>query len=246
MSWSRFIDSASAAEHAVQVYDDTADLVGTVAPFLAVGSPTLVLATAEHWQALADVLPAEASRAATVIDAHEMLDAICGDGSVSTEAFEHHVGGAVDELAARCPGSTIRAFGELVDLLWQRGDRRGAVELEELWNDLQRTRPVALLCAYCADVFDVDAQADGLAEVFRLHTHARPVADTARLSAALDQALSEVLGAAGTARVYLDVARHVPRGSVPRAQAVIGWLCETDRSRAADVLERARRNYAAV
>lgn len=232
----------------MQVYDDPADLVATVAPYLvaglAQGSPALVIATPEHWLEFAAELPYDAAAQPTVLDAHETLAAITADGHVSPEAFERHVGGVVDELATRHPGRTIRAFGEMVDVLWQQGAHDEALVLEELWNGLQRTRPIALLCAYRLDVFDADVQADGLADVFRLHTHARPVLDAARLSAALDQALSEVLGSERAARVYLDVAGDVPLGSVPRAQAVMGWLSATDRPTAAHVLARARALYA--
>jgi hypothetical protein len=248
VSWSRFIDAAPAAEHAVQIYHGQADLVSTVAPYLATGlvqgSPVLVIATAEHWRAFEPALPDDAGGLLAVRDAHETLAAISDGGRVCADRFERHVGGLVDELAARFPGRTIRAFGEMVDLLWQRGEREEALALEELWNGLQQTRPVALLCAYCVDVFDVDVQTGGLADVFRLHTHARPVPDTAKLSAALDQALSEVVGPSRAARVYLDVAHAVPRGSVPRAQAVLSWLCAHDRSTAVAVLARTRAHYA--
>jgi hypothetical protein len=241
VSWSSFIDSARAADHAVQVYEETADLVSAVAPYLSAGSPALVIATPGHGRALLDALPEQAE--VVVRDAEETLAAICEDGSLSAAAFERVVGGAVDELAARCPGRTIRAYGEMVDLLWRRGERQEALALERLWNELQRSRPLALLCAYCADLFDVDTQS-GLAEVFGLHTHVHPVADPTRLSAALDQALADVLGPARAARIYLDVADQVPRGRVPRSQAVIGWLCANDRSSAGEVLARARRYYA--
>ena len=222
--------------------------MATVVPYLAAGlvhgAPVLVIATAEHRQAFEAALPDDPAGLLAMRDADELLDAISDRGRVDAAAFEQHVGGLVDELGARHPGSTIRAFGEMVDLLWQRGDREGALALEELWNGLQRTRSVALLCAYCVDVFDVDVQNGGLSDVFRAHTHARPVRDTAKLSAALDQALSEVVGPSGAARVYLDVAHAVPRGSVPRAQAVLGWLCATDRATAVDVLARVRAHYA--
>jgi hypothetical protein len=242
VSWSSFIDSATAAEHAVQVYEGPDDLAATVVPFIAGGSPVLLIATAEHRRAFVAAAPDGADVA--TLDAHETLAAICEDGAVSAAAFERVVGGTVDELVARFPGRTIRAFGEMVDLLWQRGSRKEALVLEELWNELQRSRPVAMLCAYCADVFDVDTQTGGLGEVFGLHTYARPVVDTARLSAALDRALSEVLGPARAARIYLDAADQVPRGRIPRAQAVIGRLCAGDRTTAADVLARTRTYYA--
>lgn len=256
MSWSTFIDSAPASEHAVQVYDDPADLVATAAGFfgagLAEGAPALVLATGEHWDAFAaalrerghDLDAAERDGLVTVRDADATLARLLEHGRVSAAAFERHVGGLVDEIAARFPGGTIRAFGELVDLLWHREEREQALVLEDLWNGLQQTRPVALLCAYHLDVFDVGVQCGGLADVFHRHTHARPVTDSARLSAAVDKALSEIVGARAAARIYLGVAEQVPRGSIPRGQAVIGWLCRADEPVSAAVLARAREHYA--
>src|SRR5206468_91936 len=40
------------------------------------------------------------------------------------------------------------AFGEMVDLLCERGAVEGALKLERLWNDLQKSHTFSLLCAY--------------------------------------------------------------------------------------------------
>jgi len=36
----------------------------------------------------------------------------------------------------------------MVALLWTQGKQEDALRLEELWNDLARTLPFSLLCAY--------------------------------------------------------------------------------------------------
>jgi hypothetical protein len=60
--WAAFIESASAADHAVQVYDDERDLATSVASFLDAGfkaeAPAVVIATAAHWPPLAAELEA--------------------------------------------------------------------------------------------------------------------------------------------------------------------------------------------
>lgn len=246
-------DNGSA--HIVQFYDNDDVLAGTVADFLAEGlvssQPLVVIATAAHREVFLARLRSKGfdldylRRAGRIVllDAHETLGLLMDGGTPDPRRFNAHVTSVVERTRRDNGHATVRAFGEMVDLLWQRGDRSGALDLEELWNALQRTHDLALLCAYCVDVFDVDAQANGLGDVFRLHTHGRPVVDTTRLSAALDRALADVVGPARAARVYLDVADHVPRGSVPRAQAVIGWLCANDRTVAADVLGRTRAHY---
>lgn len=42
----------------------------------------------------------------------------------------------------------MRAFGEMVALLWERGDQAATVRLEHLWNDFCRMQTLLLLCAY--------------------------------------------------------------------------------------------------
>lgn len=255
-SWRNFIERAPAAEHAVQVYDDVSELVRSVATFLTAGfregEPGLMIATSDHWQALADELDQRGWKASALerkgllvhADAEELLDTFMDGGLPSAELFERAVGGLVDETAARCPGRTIRAFGEMVDVLWRRGERRAALALEELWNDLAKTRSFALLCSYELDIFELGVQREALPEVVCLHSHARIVDEPAPLAAAVDQALSEVLGPARAARIYLDVAEHVPPGSLPRAQAVLSWLSSGELPQTHEILQRARMHYA--
>ena len=255
-SWRNFIERAPAAEHAVQVYDDVSELARSVAAFLtagfSAGEPGLVIATPNHWHALAAELERRGWNASALegeglfayTDAEELLGTFMDGELPSAEPFERVVGGLVDEAMARHPGKTIRAFGEMVNVLWRRGERRAALALEELWNDLAETRSFALLCGYGLDIFELGVQRDALPEVLRLHSHARVVDEPSRLAAAVDQALAEVVGPARAARVYLDVAEHVPRGSLPRAQAVLSWLSSRDLPYAHEVLQRARMHYA--
>jgi MEDS: MEthanogen/methylotroph, DcmR Sensory domain len=255
MSWASFIADAPTGDHGVQVYDAPSELGDAVARFLDAGfrrgDPALVVATADHWLHVARDLEArewdpevlERQGLLTYRDADATLDAFMDGDLPSAQRFEAVVGGLVDSAATRFPGHTMRVFGEMVDLLWARGHERGAVVLEELWNDLQRTRRFSLLCAYHLDIFDVDVQTEALPAVFGTHTHARPAADSPRLTAALDQALAEVVGPIGAARIYLDVAEDVPRGALPRAQAILAWLAANKPAVAASILDRARSHY---
>jgi hypothetical protein len=255
-SWRSFIERAPAAGHAVHIYDDVSDLARSVAAYLAggfrVGDPGLLIVTPHRWKVFARELergewdPAAVERLGLLVraNAEEVLDSFMGDELPSAERFEQVVGGLVDEMSERFPGRTIRAFGEMVDVLWQRGQERAAIVLEELWNDLARTRQFALLCGYQLDIFELDVQREALPEVVRMHSHTHTVGEPSWLAAAVDQALAEVIGPFRAARIYLDVAEYVPRGSLPRAQAVLGWLSTMDVPFAREILERARMHYA--
>jgi hypothetical protein len=255
-SWTNFIERAPAADHAVQVYRDVSELARSVGAFLAAGfrdgEPAVVIATAAHWAVFAAQLEQrgfepemlERKGLLTRAEAEQLLNAFMDKELPSAERFEAVVGGIVDETSARFPGRTIRAFGEMVDVLWQRGQDQAAVALEELWNELAKTRSFALLCGYHLDVFEPAVQRDALPEVMRTHSHTRTVEEPSRLAAAVDQALTEVVGPVRAARIYLDVAEHVPHGSLPRAQAVLSWLSTREVPFANEILERARMHYA--
>jgi hypothetical protein len=257
MSWSTFLDAAPAAGHAVQVYDDVAELSTSTGRFADAGfqrgEPLLLLAARAHQPALLAGIEAHGWDAEqlrrggllTVRDAERLLDALLDGAAPSRARFEQVVGGLVDELSARFPGKTIRAFGEMVDLLWQRDRQAAAIALEELWSELATTRRFALLCGYHLDIFDLEVQRTALPELVRTHTHPRPAEDASRLAAAVDRALNETVGPRRTGQIYLQVAEQVPRTKLPRAQAVLMWLSARDADTARRVLDRTRTHYAA-
>ena len=49
---------------------------------------------------------------------------------------------------ARGPGRRVRAFGEMVALLWHQGHNRATVRLEYLWNKFREEQEFCLFCAY--------------------------------------------------------------------------------------------------
>ena len=257
MGWASFIETAPCSDHAVQVYDEFEELVDSVVPYLtagfASGAPAIVVATADHWDGFRQELRVQGWEVAelerqgllTYKEAEETLAAFMEGGLPSAARFQETVGALVDDVAARFPGRTIRAFGEMVDLLWRRGETPAAGALEELWNQLARGRRFALLCGYHLDIFDIDVQTAALPDVFATHTHTRPAADPSRLAAAVDRALTEEVGAKRAGRIYLEVAERVPRGPVPRAQEVLSFLSSRDTLLAKRILDRARFLYAA-
>jgi hypothetical protein len=256
MSWTRFIEAAPAADHAVQVYEDLAELTSTVGQYFDAGfrrgEPAVLISSRAHFDAFAAELETrgwhvsglEAEGLLTCRDAQQLLDLFMDTDIPSAERFEQTIGGVIDEVASGFPNKTIRAFGEMVDLLWRQGKQASAIAVEELWNELSETRTFALLCGYHLDVFDIDVQASALPEILRVHTHPRTAADPSGLAAAVDQALVDVLGSAGAGQIYLQVAEQVPHTQSPRAQTVLTWLSGQDTTTAEQVLDRVRTHYA--
>jgi MEDS: MEthanogen/methylotroph, DcmR Sensory domain len=238
------------------VYSDAAELAQSVGTYLAtgfdLGQPAVVIATPEHWSHVAQRLAVcgwdeeelEQQGLLWLMDADETLAGIMVDGAPSRERFEQIVGGLMDQIEERLPGRRIRAFGEMVDLLCQRGEARSAAALEDLWNAHAEQRGgFSLLCAYRLDVFDRVTQVSVLPEVCRSHSHIRPVEDPARLQRAVDSALDEALGAdAGKVYALTSDPRRETK-VVPAAQLALMWVSAEMPAHAERILASARANY---
>jgi PAS domain S-box-containing protein len=203
-------------EHVVQFYEDDDFLFRVVGSFLAgglvAGEPVVAIATPSHRDGFVQAivrhgadLPGSRSRL-TLLDAQETLDAFMVDGLPDVDQFRTSVGAAIERICSTVTngngGGRVRVYGEMVDLLWQGGNRKAALRLEELWNDLATTHPISILCAYTLASFYCANDDEHIQHVTRTHTHSLPVEQHARslereikrrgeLEAALRDALSE-------------------------------------------------------
>jgi len=166
-------------DHVVQFYADDWELTERVGDYLlsAVedGNAAIVIATPEHRCAFArrlaeagvDVAAARRQGTYFEADARETVSQFTVDGNPDAAGFERVIGGVVRQ--AIDSGRPVRAYGEMVALLWDDGLVNGAIDLEVLWNELGSQYPFSLFCAYPArSVFD-DGHMDALNEVCLLH-----------------------------------------------------------------------------
>lgn len=158
--------------HEVIFYDREEHLHSQLEAFVLegvrLGETTVVIATPEHRQALRDRLEAwELEEAFLGLDARQMLNRFIVDGSPDPTLFELTIGTLVRSKAQ----GGLRAYGEMVALLWADDNVAGTLELEELWNGLQRSVAFPLLCAY-----PLAGVESGLAAICDLHTHVVPSA----------------------------------------------------------------------
>jgi hypothetical protein len=170
----------------VLFYEDDEFLVDSVGRFvasgLAAGDPIVLIATAAHQRALYERLGAElfdvagALRSArlTILDARETLSSFMEGGSPDPVRFAAVMGRVLDDGFDGRPRTTVRAYGEMVDLLCRDGAPDAAVRLEHLWNDLGKRYPFCLFCAYAMESFANGARAQVHARVCEAHAHALP------------------------------------------------------------------------
>ena len=181
-----YLADAGAHGHAVQFYDSDAYLVGVVSRFLLAGlqagEPIIVVATAAHREVfiarLRELDPALPSGRITLLDARQTLARFMVGDTPDPDAFRRVIADLIGQVA---PGGRVRAYGEMVDLLWQDGNANAAIRLEELWNEAQQAYGFSLLCAYVMGRFYKEGDASHFLEVCQAHTHVIPTEEFGKL-----------------------------------------------------------------
>jgi hypothetical protein len=229
-----------AQDHLVQVYREREFLAEAVTYYvrdgLHQGEGALIIARPEHRRLFAARLGANA--AVHVRDAEQTLAAFMVDGMPEWSAFHRVCGGAIRNLRLQSTG--MRAYGEMVDILWQRGERKAALRLEDFWNDLRREQPFSLLCAYAIDPLEPRAYGGALESVCRCHTHLIPARDYARFNQAVLDAAKATLDQPLAQMLLTLAARYRPQTEMPLGQAALLWLKQNMPRTADRVLENAR------
>jgi hypothetical protein len=174
-------------DHFVQFYRTDDYLIECVAAYVArgiwTGESALVVATASHRVALeerlriknVDVASNVVSGHFLALDAQEMLSKFMIGGRPNPVAFRAAVGDVLDQLAKT--ERPLRAFGEMVALLWTDDNREGAIALEQLWNDLARDYAFSLFCAYPSECMGAKEGRPTMEHV--CHTHSCVIPFTA-------------------------------------------------------------------
>jgi hypothetical protein len=176
---SPFWGELAPCDHLVQIYDDESRFRATLERFvgdaLEAGEAAVVIATASHltWlesrlrDAGHDIQAARAAGAYVGLDAAATLSGFMVDGWPDADRFAAVIGPVVDH--ARSGHRKVRAFGEMVALLWAQGHNDATLALEALWSDFCAERSLALFCAYPRIGATRDLT-DALAEVCALHS----------------------------------------------------------------------------
>jgi len=107
------------------------------------------------------------------LDADETLSKFMVDGRPDERRFAEVIGSLIGR-AANDGGRPVRAFGEMVALLWAEGRHEAAIRLEELWNDLAKSQSFSLMCAYPIAGFDHEEHGDSFQRICQAHSHVRP------------------------------------------------------------------------
>jgi hypothetical protein len=174
----------SPCEHVVQIYGDDRvfldGLEGFVANGLRNGEAAIVIATATHLHGLekrmrqngVDVERArEESRYVPRLAEDVLVEFMVKDWpdeALFLQSMEKLIRTARGEGNRR-----VRAFGEMVAILWARGNHAATIHLELLWTKVLSSEKFPLFCAYPRDTFSKNAT-ESIVEICRIHSRVAP------------------------------------------------------------------------
>ena len=255
--WGHLLSHAEPRDHLVQLYQDQDFLNRAVCRFagaaLANGEGLILVPTEAHWNAFRprleaegiDVKSAQDSGQLSIVDADELLPRFMQKALPDGPMFL----GLAGEIVARTRGAgrfaKVRWWGEMVNILWERGDVAASMNLEDLFDRVAHEQNVAIFCSFLMDNFDGEIHTHMLPRLGENHSHLIPVEDYVRLERAVADALRETVGP-DEARVLESklLSNYEAPFNMPRAQALLLALRQVLPAVADPVLQRSRNLYA--
>lgn len=175
-------EAAHSCHHEVQFYFDDLFLIRSLSTFvrsaLEAGRSAIIVATRNHCTSLADELrhsdvdltSAIEQGRYMALDASETLNQFMVDGTPDERRFRACIGEVLACFSgAASPEGRISIYGEMVSVLWQRGETQAALRLEELWNQLSAESSFHLRCGYPIANFDRDTHTELFSRICSEH-----------------------------------------------------------------------------
>ena len=205
-SWDYLLSGAMPRDHIVQLYQDERFLSRAVCRFaaaaLANGEGVILVPTPSHWEAFRPRLEAEGVDVEgvqkrgqlTVVDANELLPQFMRESMPDAPVFLGLAANVITQARGAGRYPKVRWWGEMVNVLWERGDVAASMNLEDLFDQLADEHDIAIFCSFLMDNFDGAIHTRMLPRLGENHSHLIPVEDYARLESAVADALRETIG----------------------------------------------------
>jgi hypothetical protein len=254
--WDRLLTDAGPSDHVVQLYQDQNFLNRAVCRFAAAalqnGEGIILVPTVQHWDSFRprliaegiDVEAAQKRGQLTIVDADQTLPRFMHNKMPDSPVF---LGLAADVIGrARAGGRfpKVRWWGEMVNILWERGDVAASMQLEDLFDQLTHQHDIAIFCSFMMDNFNGEIHTRMLPRLGENHSHLIPVEDYARLERAVADALRDTVGP-DEARVLEGelLSRYPATYNMPRPQALLLALRQVLPTVSDSVLQRCGQLY---
>jgi signal transduction histidine kinase len=212
----RHSKTALGSRHLIQFYEKNDFLAGVVARFLVAGlkdgDSIVVIATERRRRTLLKRLVAfdVPLDQVLLLDARELLARLMPGGVLDAYRCKQVIGPLLEDALQRSSTASVRAFGEMNDLLCQDRNSVAALALEEQLNQLLRDLPLTLLCGYSLANFATQKDGAAFESLCGAHSHVFP---TERYSEAesLNARMREVSSLQQRAKVLETEVAHFKR-----------------------------------
>jgi hypothetical protein len=255
--WEKLLERPHSRGHFVQLYEsDEESLIKNAGRYLweglRCGEGLLVIATPRHQEVFrrhleqlgADLPLLVSTHQVVLIDAQQTLSQFMVAGQPDWQRFESVIRAAMRKVHPTKRAEGLRAYGEMVGILWKARQFAAAIRLEQLWNKLLEQSSFSLYCAYAIDVFGKEFEVANLDGVLGTHTHLIPTQPDGTLETALNRSMDEILGSKAHELRVLIKANHRPAGAVmATAEAIVLWLRRNLPGQADHIIARARHHY---
>ncbi|HXJ14703.1 MAG TPA: MEDS domain-containing protein [Candidatus Limnocylindrales bacterium] len=177
-------------------------------------------------------------------DAQDTLSQFMAGGQPDWQQFESVIRAAIRQVRPMRSANGLRAYGEMVGVLWKARQFAAAIRLEQLWNRLLEQSSFSLYCSYAIDVFGKEFEVGNLDGVLCTHTHLVPAQPNGSLETALNRSMDEVLGPKADALRILIKANYRPGWAMmPTAESILLWLRKNLPEQADQIVRQARHHY---
>jgi hypothetical protein len=166
-------------DHVVQIYESDGvfldALTGFVGGGINAGECVIVIATKSHLDAIESRLKSFGISVETLVNddryipliAEETLSKFMVNGWPDETLFYKTVSDLITRANRR--DRRVRAFGEMVAILWAKGHSGATVNLEHLWNQFCEKNSLSLFCAYPKSGFTQDIN-ESLEDICNCHS----------------------------------------------------------------------------
>jgi hypothetical protein len=166
-------------DHLVQFYETDSVFLNTLEGFagsgLLAGDCVVIVATQGHLRALNERLRRHNFDLDTLmaldhyipLDAKETLNKLMVNQWPDEKLFDAFITGIFQRAGKN--KRKVRAFGEMVAVLWEEGLNGATVQLENLWHQTHCKQPFMLYCAYPKSGFTQCAN-DSLTKICKTHS----------------------------------------------------------------------------
>jgi hypothetical protein len=238
-SWQELLTAPGAGSHIVQIYDRDDFVACGVALFAAEGlrrgEAVLLTGTQEHVRAIRREMAAKGAEPDAAIrrgqlallDVHDALRQGIPDDKLARARSDERFAG-------------VRWWGEMTNVLYQQGEQRAAVALEDLGSAAAAKHGATVFCSFLCDRFDAAGYDGVLKDMCCKHTHVIPAEDYVRHRLAVNRAIAEVVGEIRGPLLQSLLSWKGLACELPSSQAILFWIRDSMPERFHEVLQRVK------